>query len=172
MTAPTISSQRLVMRALTKASQRQIDWLRDKDVVTFSEQRHREHTLGSQLRYIQSFVGRSYIWSIHAVTDNRHIGNITSTVDEPNSVADIGILLGEKDFWGHGYGSEAWLAVCNWMLDKDCGKMRKLEAGCASCNVAMKKIIEKSKFQLEGERKNHLVIDGSPYGTLLYGRFR
>ena len=172
MTAPTISSQRLVMRALTKSSQRQVDWLRDKDVIAFSEQRHREHTLGSQLRYIQSFIGKSCIWSIHAVTDNRHIGNITATVDEPNGVADIGILLGEKDFWGHGYGSEAWLAVSNWLIDKDCGKMRKLEAGCAAVNVAMKKIIEKSKFQFEGERKNHFIIEGSPYGAVFYGRFR
>lgn len=167
---PTISTNRLTLRALTKATGRNLVWLRDPEIVRFSELRHRTHTLSSQLRYVQSFVGRSHIWAIIHVESGEHIGNLTATHDEPNNVADIGILIGESKFWGKGLGREAWRSACEWLLDKDCGKVRKLEAGCARTNEAMVKIIRACGFTEEGERKNHFLFDGNPISMVLFGR--
>jgi len=169
---PTISTSRLTLRRLEKATSRNLAWLKDRDVVRYSQQRHRDHTLSSQVRYINSFVGRSHIWGIYLAESGNHIGNLSATNDEPNNVSDVGIMIGEPVFWGRGLAREAWTQACAWLLDKDCGGIRKLEAGCARTNLAMVKIIQGSGFKQEGELLNHFLIDGAPVSSLLFGRMR
>lgn len=169
---PTLSTGRLTLRALTKASARQVGWLQDHDVTRHSEQRLKEHSLHSQQRYIASFTGRSHIWGLYLVESGNHIGNLTASYDEQNNIADIGIMIGETSFWGRGYGFEAWLTACNWLLDRDGGNIRKLEAGCMRSNEAMAKIIRRAGFKQEGERLNHFLVAGAPISALLFGRHR
>jgi ribosomal-protein-alanine N-acetyltransferase len=168
----SISTERLILRPLSKASPRQVAWLRDPEVVRFSEQRHRQHTLSSQLRYVLSFSGRSIMWGIFRVDGGDQIGNLTADVDEPNNVADMGILIGETSAWGKGYGAEAWSAAANFLLRKEGGGVRKLEAGCMRANVAMMKIMMKSRFTIEGERANRFLLNGAPVSAVLFARFQ
>lgn len=169
MTAPTLTTQRLTLRALGRATLRQIDWLNDPEIVRYSEQRHCVHTINTQKKYIEHFPG--FLWAIEHVATDQHIGNLSATVDKHNGVADVGMLLG-SEFWKHGFGTEAWQAATNWLLEVDGGKFRKLEAGCAAVNLGMKRILTKTGFTFEGERKNHLIIDHAPCGALFYGRFK
>jgi RimJ/RimL family protein N-acetyltransferase len=168
----SITTARLSLRPLTRTSSRNLVWLRDKDVVRYSEQRHRDHTLSSQLRYMNSFVGKSRLWAIYLVENGEHIGNLSARHDAPNDVADVGIMIGETKLWGRGYAGEAWKAACNWLIDKEGGGIRKLEAGCARTNTAMLKIIQGSGFKQEGELLNHFLYDGQPISAILFGRFR
>lgn len=170
---PTLTTQHLILRPLTKASQRQVDWLRDPEVMQFSEQRHREHTLTTCLRYIQSFAGDGHIWAIWTVISEQYVGNIAAVVDVPNNIADLSVLIGDREQWGKGYGTEAWREVSTWLLDKDGGALRKLEAGCMAVNVPMRRVLDHTGFQFEGERKNHFLYKaGQPCGAVYYGRFR
>lgn len=170
---PTITTRNLVLRPLTKATQRNVDWLRDPKVVEYSEQRHKAHTLTTCLTYINSLKPYGHIWAIWTTAGDRYIGNLAADVDAPNLTADVSILIGERDYWGKGLGSEAWGAACNWLLDKDCGGLRKLEAGCMAVNIAMRRVFDHTGFQFEGERKNHFLYQpGQPVGAVYYGRFR
>jgi len=169
---PSLSTSRLTLRPLVKATQRNLGWLRDPDVVKWSQQRHREHTLSSQLRYVGSFTGNSHLWAIVLAETGEHIGNLSARHDEPNNVSDVGIMIGETKYWGQGFASEAWKHACDWLLDKDCGAVRKLEAGCARSNEAMLKIIRGSGFKQEGELLNHHLFGGSPTSAVLFGRMR
>lgn len=168
----TISTPRLTLRPLTKPTPKNIGWMRDPEVVRYSEQRHATHTLSSQHRYVTSFVGKSHLWGIYRIETGTHIGNVAARHDEPNDVTDVSILIGEAGVWGQGYGKEAWRAACDWLLDKNCGAIRKLEAGCMRSNEAMLKIIRDSKFTQEGERANHFLLGGSPVSMVLFGRSR
>lgn len=170
MTAPTLTSQRLTLKALTKATQRQVDWLRDPEVTHYSEQRHRQHTLSTQNRYVSSFPG--FLWGIYTASNGEHIGNLSAVTDPNNKTADVGIMIGFNLVWGKGYGTEAWQTATNWLLEQNGGGFRKLEAGCAAANLGMKRILEKTRFVFEGEKKNSLLIDHAPCGVLFYGRFK
>jgi ribosomal-protein-alanine N-acetyltransferase len=170
---PTLSLPRLVLRPLTKATQRQIDWLRDPDVVKYSEQRHREHTFSTCMRYIQSFTPDGHIWSIWTASDDQHIGNIAADVDYPNNIADLSIMIGDTEQWGQGFASEAWRGATEWLLGKHDGNLRKVEAGCMALNTPMRKIMERTGYQFEGERKNHfLYLPEQPTSAVFYGKFR
>lgn len=169
---PTISTARLTLRHLKRATRENLAWLRDPEVTKFSEQRHDEHTLSTQLRFVSAFTGRSHLWGIHLVATGDHIGNITATHDAPNNVTEVGIMIGDTRVWGKGYGAEAWSTVCGWLLDPGCGAARKLEAGCMKNNVAMMRIIQRSGFTQEGELLNHFLFEGSPISMVLFGRMR
>ena len=172
MTLPTISTTRLTLRPLRKPVPRNLVWLRDPEVVRYSEQRHKDHTLSTQLHYVNSFVGKSRLWAIHRIDTGIHIGNFSARHDAPNDVADVAIMIGESTAWRRGYGTEAWQAACDWLLAQSGGNIRKLEAGCMRTNEAMLRIIRGSKFVQEGERLNHFLVNGNPVSALLFGRPR
>jgi len=172
MTTPTLSTQHLVLRPLTKPSQRQLDWLRDPDVMQFSEQRHRSHTLNTQVRFIESLPIGSHLWAIRILDDDRHIGNVCARANLPNKICDLGILLGERTLWGKGFATEAFKAATEWLLDPAGGNFRKVEAGCMATNIAMRRVLVKSDYSPEGERLNHFLYQGQPVGCLHFGRFR
>jgi [ribosomal protein S5]-alanine N-acetyltransferase len=167
---PTIATPRLMLKHLTKATPRNLAWLRDPQVVRYSQQQHSHHSLSTQLRYVQSFGAGSHIWAIINLGDGEHIGNVTARRDPPNNVADVGIMIGNTDCWGKGYGKEAWKAACGWLLGKDGGAVRKLEAGCARSNEAMLRIIRDSGFKQEGELLNKFVFNRQLDSVLLFGR--
>lgn len=166
----SISTPRLILRPLAKATPRNLAWLRDPQVVRYSQQQYGHHTLSSQLRYVQSFGGGSHIWGIHLVESGEHIGNVTARRDPPNNVADVGIMIGDTDCWGKGYGKEAWRAACAWLLSREGGGVRRLEAGCAKSNEAMLRIIRNAGFKQEGELLNKFVFNRQLDSALLFGR--
>lgn len=169
---PTLSTRRLNLRPLTKATQRQVDWLRDPKVVRYSEQRHQAHTLSSCARYVSKFIGRSHIWGLWTVDKDEHIGNLSALTDDKNDVCDMGMLIGVHELWHRGFGSEAWKTAADWLLSKDGGAIRKLEAGCMKPNEGMLRVLRAGNFTFESERPAHFLLDGNPVGVVYYGRYR
>jgi RimJ/RimL family protein N-acetyltransferase len=68
------------------------------------------------------------------------------------------LLIGERKSWGQSYGSEAWIAVCKYMLDV--AGMHKMVVGAVSSNKAMLAIIRKAGMIEDGRRLRHCLIDG------------
>ena len=151
---------------------RYVSWLNDPEVVRFSEQRHRVHTLESCRSYWLSFSGTPhYFWAI-VVTDGTlgHIGNINAYVDTENQVADVGILIGEKGLWGQGYGLEAWKSVCDYLLGE--GGMRKVTAGTLAVNTGMRKIMERAGMVEDGRRHRHYIFEAREVDVIHGAIFR
>ena len=80
---------------------RYIGWLNDPEVVRYSEQHHRSHSLESCSQYWQSFANTPhYFWAITAIDPNiGHIGNMNAHIDKMNSVADSGIDCCHGGYW-------------------------------------------------------------------------
>lgn len=184
MTPPLSTSRlRLLPYYAGAVTDDHVRWLNDPEVVRYSEQRHKHHTLESVHAYVNEIAANpdSHIWGIEvlAVSDNNPeacnaikptlAGTITAHIDEPNGVANVGILIGERYFWGIGIGEEAWNAVCNWLFDQG---IRKIEMGCHYENRAMRKLAEKCGMTMEGVRHDHFMVDGVPQHLLLYAKMR
>lgn len=159
--SPVIETPRLRIIPFSEKylTPRYVGWLNDSEGMRYSEQRHKSHTLESCRQYWQSFADTPhYFWAVTAVDPNiGHIGNINAYVDEKNSLADIGIVIGEKAAWRKGYGLEAWQAVCRYLLD-DVG-IRKVTAGAMVLNKGMLRIMEKSGMVADGRRIRQYIFD-------------
>lgn len=143
-----------------------VGWLNHPDVVRFSEQRHRTHNIQSQVNYFNSIVhGNRYVG---IYLGKLLIGTMTATFDKPNSIANIGIMLGEKSQWGHGYGQEAWSSFCDELFREG---VRKIEAGCMSINYRMMGICQHYGMVEEGRQDKHFVFGEGFTDLVHWGKF-
>jgi len=129
-----------------------IGWLNNKELMKFSEQRHKEHTLKSCTDYYLSFINSENL--LYAVLDNnkQHVGNINAYIDTYNKVADIGIIIGKA---GCGYGYLAWKEMIRILFSEK--GIRKITAGAMEINQPMVKVFIKSGMKYEyKKRKNFL----------------
>lgn len=142
-------------------SEQYLSWLNDRELMRYSEQRHQRHSLASCRDYWQSFINTpNYFWAIEETESGLdHIGNINAYVNEPNRVADIGILIGEKTAHHRGYALEAWLGVCRYLFEHV--KIRKISAGTLAANVAMRSVMARAGMVADGVRKRHYLVDGT-----------
>jgi ribosomal-protein-alanine N-acetyltransferase len=153
-------------------TERYVEWLNDRELLRYSEQRHRRHSLESCRAYWQSFLeGPNYLWAIEDNEDGLgHIGNCNAYLDTMNLVADLGILIGEKAARNRGYGLEAWGAVCDFLL-KEVG-VRKVSAGTLSVNAPMLKLMQRAGMIADGVRKRHHLYKGQEIDIIHMALFR
>lgn len=146
-----------------------VKWLNDPAVMQYSEQRHVIHTISTQYEYLANFPYSKdkYFWEI--TLGAKPIGSISVYLDRPNRVANLGVMIGERHHWGHGFASEAWSAASAFLFET---KVRKLEAGCMSSNRAMVSLLEKTGFTLEASIPDHFILNNRPQDKVLYGKFR
>ena len=168
-----IETQRLRIVPFSEAylSSRYVNWLHDPEVVRYSEQRHKRHTLETCRQYWQSFNDSPhFFWAITAVDrESEHIGNINAYLDADNSTASVGIMIGERRVWGKGYGLEAWVAVCHYLM-YDIG-IRKITAGTLAVNKGMLRIMEKSGMVADGRWIRHCLVDGKEVDIIFAALF-
>lgn len=149
-----------------------VSWLNDPEVVRYSDQRFHVHTLDTCREYWQSFVGTpNYFWAIiEHVNKLGHIGNMNAYVDIRHSVADVGILIGERCTWGKGYGAEAWIAVCDYLL-REAGT-RKVTAGTLAVNAGMLGIMRSTSMVEDGRRTRQCLFEGREVDIIHGALFR
>lgn len=172
--AATIRTPRLLISPFSERhlTEKYVGWLNDAQLMRYSEQRHKRHSLETCRAYLQSFTGTPhYFWAIEdTATGLEHIGNINSYVDLRNQVADVGILVGDTRASGQGLALEAWTAVCTFLLEK-CG-MRKVTAGTMASNVAMIRLAQKAGMTDDGVRRRQLLHEGRETDVVYFALFR
>ena len=147
----------------------QVGWLSDQETMRYSEQRHRTHTIQTQIEYIKSFLNHPDNVLREIRVNGDMVGTISAYVDRFNLVADVGLLI-PRYHWGKGYGYTAWAALCDTLFDNV--GLRRIEGGCMAANTAMIEIFRKYGMHEEGRRQNHFIVDGAYSDLVLYGRFR
>lgn len=151
-----------------------VGWLNDPEVTRFSNQRFHAHTRESCEAYLASFAGTDNLFvSIRDAESDAAIGTMTAYRDAYHGTCDVGIMIGNRDCWGGGYGQEAWDMLTAWLLaPKPVGTgVRKLTAGCLAANRGMVKLMERSGMVPDGVRKSQELIDGEPVDIVHYARF-
>ncbi|MAO34188.1 MAG: GNAT family N-acetyltransferase [Flavobacteriales bacterium] len=167
-----ITHDRLSLRLFEEAdiSDDYIAWLNDPEVVQFSNQRFLTHDRESCKAYLDSFLNSDNIFLLITHNESEEaVGTMTVYFSKNHQTADIGIIIGNKDFWGMGLGEEAWRTVMDFLLEKL--DIRKVTGGALSCNKGMVRIFEKVGMVPDGIRKDHEMIDGKPYDILHFAKF-
>lgn len=153
-------------------TERYVSWLNDPEVVRYSEQRHRRHTLEFCARYFEALSASPDHFLAIEAHDRAlgHIGNAGISVDPANRVADVSILIGEKRAWNLGFGSRVWRAIVHELLLNQ--GMRKVTAGTMSVNQPMLRLMAKSGMRVEATRTRHFLWNGKEVDLIQGALFR
>ena len=119
-----------------------IDWLNDPLVTKFSNQSYKKASFRLCKQYLDSFSGTDSLFlKILAGNSQVFIGTITANIDTRHGLADIGILIGDRNYWGKGFGLSAWNYMKADLFEKlGC---RKVTGGTVAKNTAMINIMKK-----------------------------
>lgn len=168
-----IRTQRLLIVPFSEShlTDRYVSWLNNPEIVRYSEQRHRKHDIATCRAYFETMVeSDNFFCAIEEICGRRnHIGNVSVTVDRPNCLADISIMIGERSAWGKGIGFEAWNAVLEALFRRE--GLRKVTAGTVTPNQAMIRIMKKSGMRPDGRRTAHYLIEGKSVDVVYYAKF-
>ncbi len=148
-----------------------VEWLNNPEVVKFSNQRFVKHTLESSLQYLHSFSGTGNLYlSIKDKRSHRLIGSITAYIEPKHGTADMGLMIGNHEVWGQGFGLETWSNLMEYLLNTE--NLRKVTGGTLATNLGMIKIMERSGMHLEATRQKQEIVDGVPVDILYFAKFK
>ena len=106
-----------------------------------------------------------YFWALILKKGNLHIGNIKiDPINTKQKKGEYGIMIGEKSYWGNGYGIEATLIVLNFCfkeLDLD-----KILLGVIKENKEAVNMYKKIGFKILYSKNNYHKIRDKKYDFL------
>ena len=138
-----------------------MDWLNDYEITRFLETGAFPTTRASLQSYLKS-VARHPNNVMLAIIDRKtkkHVGNIKlGNIHPIHRNGDVGILVGDRRFWGKGYGSEATDMVLDWGFSRL--NLHKITLGVYADHAPAVRAYKKLGFKIEGTLRDHLFRDG------------
>ncbi|MGC8402104.1 GNAT family N-acetyltransferase [Enterobacter mori] len=99
-------------------------------------------------------------------TDSQAPLGITGYIHREEDCAEVGFLFAPAAH-GKGYGFESLRALCDYAFLQ--GGIRRLTATVTAGNIASKRVLEKTGFQLEGELRENYYLGGQWQNDWLFG---
>jgi RimJ/RimL family protein N-acetyltransferase len=98
-------------------------WLNDQEVTRFLTARYQFSLLADE-NWMRERTSKPLAWGANLgfaieTKDGRHIGNTgLHNASGENRSADLGIMIGEKECWGRGYGTDAVRTLIGFGFDE------------------------------------------------------
>jgi len=90
-------------------------WRTDEELAKLDATKPLKVTFSEYLRYYQDELQYKTTWAQHfaiETLDNKHIGNcMYYDIDSKLSQAELGILIGNRSYWGAGYGEDTVITL-------------------------------------------------------------
>lgn len=144
-----------------------VSWLNDKNHMRFSNQRFQNHTIETQLDYVEKLRRNGNIYLV-AYCGNMLVGTSSILLNHTPKVAEIGILVSNK-LKESGFGTTLMQAIIAF-VEIELGT-KKIIGGCLSVNTGMKRVFEKCGFQIERISENEEFFDSKRVDVYLYSKF-
>ena len=102
----------------------------------------------------------SYMFVICLLPDGRPIGTTDlREINQEDGNAAFGITIGEKADRGHGYGTEALHAICDFGFGQL--RLERIQLDVYADNAGARRSYEKAGFELEGTLRHGHFADGA-----------
>jgi len=146
-------------------------WTNDSEVTQFIRLVY-PMTLEQELEYVRSMTGKTdrIILAIET-KEGVYIGNMgLHKIDLISRIASTGAIIGEKEYWGKGYGSEAKMLLLNYAFNTL--NLRKIASSAISFNERSVNYQKKTGAVVEGTRKNQFYKNGQYWDEVLLSIFK
>ncbi|WP_454052026.1 GNAT family N-acetyltransferase [Clostridium sp. Marseille-Q7071] len=112
-----------------------------------------------------------YNFAIETLNDKKYIGGCgINNIDWKNSVATVGIFIGDKSYLGKGYGTDAMKVLINFIFEEM--NINKIKLNVYSFNERAVKSYEKCGFKKEGLLRKEIFRHGKYHDEVVMGILR
>lgn len=133
-----------------------LNWMRDEETVQFLESRWTAYSIEDLRAYVKQMndSSKDFLFGIYLKENDKHIGNIKiGEINQIHKFGDIGLIIGNKQLWGKGYGTEAIKLATDYAFREL--NLNKLKAGVYANNIGSYNAFIKAGYSEVGRYKNH-----------------
>ncbi len=172
MKHPFLIGEHLYLRGLEREDLTgdYFQWLNDPEVTRHLESGRFPNTPAAVEDYYQAKANSSSdaMFMIVLKERDRPIGTIKlGAINWLHRYAEYGVMLGAKDVWGRGYGTEAGRLLLDYGFRRL--NLRKVILGVVAAHEAAVRSYQRLGFREEGRLTDLLYIDGRYWDKLLMG---
>lgn len=173
MAQPLIVGDRVYLRTLEQSdiTEEYRGWLNDYEVTHYLEVGRFPVSIDEMRRWLEGFGdgNTAYALAIIDKPEDIHIGNVTLfDIDWTNLTGEVGIMIGRKDYWRKGYGTEALRLTLEYAF-QNLGLRKVLGSPVADRGTSME---ERVGYKVEGVLRQHVFIDGEYRDVIRLGAYR
>ena len=101
----------------------------------------------------------SKVFAILTRSEGRVIGNCgLHQIDWPNRAATLGIFIGDRNYWGKGFGTDAIRTLLRYGFEQ--ANLHRIQLEVFAFNPRALRVYDQCGFKLEGTRKQVLFREG------------
>lgn len=153
---------RVYLRALEPDDYKtSIDWRRDNEIWGMVGSTKYFVSEAYEKKWVEDaiFNSQDIKLAVCEVGSNKYIGNVYATdIDQTNRSCTTGVLIGNHDFWGQGYASEAYRLLLDYLFNER--NINRVQAYVLESNVASMKMHKKVGYKIEGTLRQSVYKNG------------
>lgn len=113
----------------------------------------------------------TYDFAIEDLKTGKYIGGCSiNECDVKNRTCVVGIMIGDKEYWGKGYGSDALKVLIKFIFEEV--NMNKIKLNVFSFNNRAIACYKKVGFKEEGILKKEIYRNGKYYDEIIMAMFK
>ena len=160
---------RVYLRALEPDDYKtSIEWRRDNEIWGMVGSTKYFVSEAYEKKWVEDtiFNSRDIKLAVCEVGSNKYIGNVYATdIDQTNRSCTTGVLVGNHDFWGQGYASEAYRLLLDYLFNER--NINRVQAYVLESNVASMKMHQKVGYKIEGTLRKSVYKNGKYQNQVL-----
>ena len=150
-----------------------LKWFNDPEITQFLDV-HVPMTFEAELEWFNNASKQQnpiiFLIYLHELDQPRLIGNCAIDISQMNRVGTLGIVIGEKDCWGKGYGTEALKILIEYGFNTL--NLHRVELETYGFNERAFKSYLKVGFREEGRRREAIFANGAYHDAIMLGLLR
>jgi RimJ/RimL family protein N-acetyltransferase len=153
------------------------DWINDPEIARYLGGPGYQFSLAAERAFVEAHTVNDWDHGIFLAIEATDavapvlIGSIDLRALDPIARrGEIGMVIGDRDYWSRGFGSDALRTMCRFGFNEL--DLHRIELNVADFNPRAQRAYEKVGFTVEGRLREHRYAAGRYYDTLVMGLLR
>jgi RimJ/RimL family protein N-acetyltransferase len=152
---------------------RYFEWINDLEVAQFLEARGL-YSMAQEDEFVRAATLQTrpptIVLAIETLEESRHIGSIDlRQIHEQDRRGTLGIMIGDKEYWSRGYGTDAILTMLRYGFEEL--NLNRVDLTCDQRNARGIACYLKCGFIEEGRMRQHRFAKGRYWDTVIMANF-
>jgi RimJ/RimL family protein N-acetyltransferase len=170
-----LRGEKVILRPLKRSDITNfLKWFNDPDVTQYLSmylpmtEMAEEKWIEDEASRIQAGTNVFFIIEVIKGDTSKSIGNVLlHSINLKDQTASFGIAIGEKDYWGYGYGTEATRLILDYGFQQL--NLHRISSSALAFNERSIRLHKKIGFKEEGCQREAIYKNGSFHDHILFG---